>query len=117
MVLSQQTFPLTTAKYLNKVFVDDKTRHNSVLTNDVQQEFFDKHDDGKQFVFVSGLTSTQRKKFNQGLTSGKIIIQGLNFIYVSQLIDATFNKTFIKTYEILSGNNLRHLSVAVFGLV
>jgi hypothetical protein len=46
MVLSQQTFPFTTAKYLNKVFFDDKTRRNSVFTNDVQQEFFDKQDDG-----------------------------------------------------------------------
>jgi hypothetical protein len=32
MVLSQQYFPFTTAKYLNKVFVDDLNRRSSFVS-------------------------------------------------------------------------------------
>ena len=48
MVLSQQGFPYTTAKYLNKVFVDDQDRHSSIFSSNLVQEpkFFDKVDDG-----------------------------------------------------------------------
>ena len=49
MVLSQQSFPYTTAKYLNKVFVDDQGRHSSIFnSSNLLQEtkFFDKADDG-----------------------------------------------------------------------
>jgi hypothetical protein len=49
MVLSQQSFPYTTAKYLNKVFVDDQSRHSSIFnSSNLAQEakFFDKADDG-----------------------------------------------------------------------
>lgn len=47
MVLSGQQFPYTTAKYLNRVFVDDETRRSS-LNNVAEQAFFHSYaDDGK----------------------------------------------------------------------
>ena len=46
MMLSQQTFPFTTAKYLNKVFTDDQSmdRRNSIYSN--EQEYLEKKFDG-----------------------------------------------------------------------
>ena len=56
MVLSQQSFPYTTAKYLNKVFVDNENRRSSIFTsksNLVQEStFFDKLDDGTAHTFI-----------------------------------------------------------------
>lgn len=47
MVLSQQHFPYTTAKYLNKVFVDDTNRRSSIFKLQAQEpQFFDRIDDG-----------------------------------------------------------------------
>lgn len=48
MMLSQQTFPFTTAKYLNKVFVDDKDSNKSEslkLTEQKEKEYFEKNED------------------------------------------------------------------------
>jgi hypothetical protein len=51
MVLSGQQFPYTTAKHLNRVFVDDETRHSS-LNNVTEQAFFETYaDDGKLKYF------------------------------------------------------------------
>lgn len=47
MMLSQQSYPFTTAKYLNKVFLDDQNldRRNSIfLAEHCEQEFFEKND-------------------------------------------------------------------------
>ena len=43
MVLSKQSFPYTTAKYLNRVFVDDTNRRSSIFTttNPQEPQFFD----------------------------------------------------------------------------
>ena len=49
MMLSQQSFPFTTAKYLNKVFTDDQSsidRRNSLfsLEQQYEQDIFEKND-------------------------------------------------------------------------
>lgn len=47
MMLSQQSYPFTTAKYLNKVFLDDQNmdRRNSIFSAEQsEQEFFEKND-------------------------------------------------------------------------
>ncbi len=48
MMLSQQSFPFTTAKYLNKVFIDDSTttgRRSSIFSSEnKEQDFFEKND-------------------------------------------------------------------------
>ena len=46
MILSQQSFPYTTSKYLNKIF------ENEGIENDIQKTNFDKNDiDGNVPVF------------------------------------------------------------------
>ncbi|CAF0741436.1 unnamed protein product [Brachionus calyciflorus] len=48
MMLSQQSYPFTTAKYLNKVFLDDQNvdRRNSIFSAEqAEQEFLEKNDD------------------------------------------------------------------------
>ena len=47
MVLSQQSFPFTTARYLNKIFSEDNNRRNSIIEPDIEEDFFDQHNDGK----------------------------------------------------------------------
>ena len=47
MMLCQQTFPFTTAKFLNKVFVDDPNaglRSSSFNAEQKEQDFFEKND-------------------------------------------------------------------------
>ena len=51
MVLSQQSFPFTTAKYLNKVFSEDQNRRNSIQAQQdiTETEFLEQNsklDDG-----------------------------------------------------------------------
>lgn len=49
MMLSQQSFPFTTAKHLNKVFLDDQNldRRNSIFTAEQQEQDFFERNDGK----------------------------------------------------------------------
>jgi hypothetical protein len=50
MALSQQSFPFTTAKYLNKVFSEDQNRRTSIQAHDITEtEFLEQNsklDDG-----------------------------------------------------------------------
>lgn len=50
MVLSQQSFPFTTAKYLNKVFSEDQNRRTSSIRNqELKEKVFleqNRHNDG-----------------------------------------------------------------------
>ena len=55
MMLSQQSFPYTTAKYLNKVFVDESSqgRRSSIFSNEnKEQEFFEKNDGKFKFFLI-----------------------------------------------------------------
>lgn len=59
MMLSQQSFPYTTAKYLNKVFVDESSqgRRSSIFSNEnKEQEFFEKNDGKFKFYFNSKIS-------------------------------------------------------------
>lgn len=48
MVLSQQSFPFTTAKYLNKVFTEDQTRRTSIRPSNelTEEEFLEQNGQG-----------------------------------------------------------------------
>jgi hypothetical protein len=52
MMLSQQDFPFTTAKYLNKVFLDDPNidRRNSFFSNEKDEQDNIVQNDGKSFL-------------------------------------------------------------------
>lgn len=55
MVLSQQTFPFTTAKYLNKAFFDDQNmdRRNSVYSlEQYEQDLYEKNDGTFVLIFL-----------------------------------------------------------------
>ena len=55
MVLSQQSFPFTTAKYLNKVFSEDQNRRTSIRSHDLTEEDFleqNQKNDGKSQHFL-----------------------------------------------------------------
>jgi hypothetical protein len=53
MVLSQQSFPYTTAKYLNKIFTDkDLDRRNSIFTTDItEQDYLENEGKFHSFFF------------------------------------------------------------------
>ncbi len=56
MVLSQQSFPFTTAKYLNKVFSEDQNRRTSIRSHDLTEEDFleqNQKNDGKSLLIFS----------------------------------------------------------------
>jgi hypothetical protein len=85
MVLSQQSFPFTTAKYLNKVFSEDQNRRTSIRSHDLTEEDFleqNQKNDGKSLLIFSKFYPYQSpKKMKKKIPSViYYLIYKINFI-------------------------------------